>query len=199
MTSAQTCSKPSVVVFAGAELSMSRSTTLLVSLLAAVLFLQACSENAERGLVSKITGVGTTGPDEFLVVPQKALEMPADLTQLPTPTPGSVNRVDFQPLSDAQIALTGRTVAASGLTRGDQALLAAAGAQITTPNIRSLLAREDAQLRDDNPGLLLERIFSPDIEIQTYADMVLDAVAELRRLRALGLVTPAAPPPVEEP
>lgn len=177
---------------------MSRSIALLVTLLAATLLLPACSETKKRGLLSRFTGVGSTGPDEFLVLPQKPLVMPQDLALLPTPTPGSGNRVDLQPLSDAQLALTGRTVAASGLTRGDQALLAAVGAQNANAGIRAVLAREDAALREDSPGLLLEKIFTPDIETLTYNDMVLNAMAELAHLRALGIITPAAPP-VEQP
>jgi Protein of unknown function (DUF3035) len=173
---------------------MSRSIAMPVSLLAVSLFLSACSETGNRGLVSKFTGVGTTGPDEFLVLPQKPLEMPKDLAQLPPPTPGSANRVDLTPLADAQIALTGRTVAASGLTRSDQALLAATGAQNANANIRTVLAREDAALREDSPGLFFEKIFTPDLETLTYSDMTLNALAELARLRALGIITPAAPP-----
>ncbi|MFQ5623204.1 MAG: DUF3035 domain-containing protein [Paracoccaceae bacterium] len=174
---------------------MSRLVPVFACLLCAGLLLTACSENKKSGLVSKLLGTSKRGPDEFLVLPQKPLEMPADFAKLPEPVPGAGNRVDLHPLEDAQIALAGRPVATTGISRSDQALLAATGALSVPANIREILAREDAQLRADKPGQFLERLFSQDDEMLTYESMMLDPLAELARLRARGVTTPAAPPP----
>ena len=146
-----------------------------------------CAEGGVAGSL-RAAGVGTA-PDEFLVLPTRPLEMPQNLTALPPPTPGTLNRVDYRPRAEAIAGLTGRpqAPAASGA-----ALVARAGP--VDPSVRAQLAVEDAEWRANNRGLLLERVFSRDREELTYRPMRLDAAAEFERLRARGVQVPPAPP-----
>ena len=61
-----------------------------------------CSQKGLRDI--RKTG---TGPDEFLVLPNKPLNEPADYSSLPEPTPGAGNIADPTPQADA-VAAQGR-------------------------------------------------------------------------------------------
>lgn len=162
----------------------------VAALLLAALALGGCGEG---GVAGGLRAAGVAGsPDEFLVLPTRPLELPADLQSLPPPTPGRANRVDYDPLADAVAGLTGRSGPAGA--GGGAALVARAGA--ADPQVRARLAGEDAAYRASNRGRLLERAFSNDREALIYRGMALDAGAEFRRLRALGLRVPPAPPSV---
>lgn len=131
-------------------------------------------------------------PDEFAILPTKALEAPPDYRALPSPTPGGTNRTDPTPQADAIAALGGRAAAAG--TSGEAALMAYAGRLGTDPGIRADLAAKDLEWRRQNDGRLLERLFSVNVYYKAYKAMSLDQHGELRRLRAAGVKTPAAPP-----
>ena len=94
---------------------------------------------------------------------------------------------------DALTALIGRPTTGSS-SAGDSALLAAAGAQRARPDIRAVLAAEDAAFRRRNQGLILDRLFGVFTEGERYARYKLDAEAELLRLRARGVWVPQLPP-----
>jgi hypothetical protein len=159
------------------------------ALLAAALALAGC---AEGGLAGTLRSAGIAGtPDEFMVLPTRPLEMPQDLTALPPPTPGAVNRVDYRPHAEAIAGLTGRPTAA---TASGAALVARVGP--ADPNVRAQLAAEDVAWRQTHRGLLLERVFSRDRDTLVYREMLLNAPAEFERLRAVGVQVPAAPPTV---
>ena len=65
------------------------------ALVVAPLALAGC---AEGGLAGGLRAAGVQGtPDEFMVLPTRPLEMPENLSALPPPTPGAVNRVDYRP------------------------------------------------------------------------------------------------------
>ena len=53
----------------------------------------------------------TDGPDEFAILPPKALSMPTDIAALPDPTPGGANRTDPHPQDAAVGALGGKVPA----------------------------------------------------------------------------------------
>ncbi|MEO0357153.1 MAG: DUF3035 domain-containing protein [Pseudomonadota bacterium] len=116
----------------------------------------------------------STGPDEFTVEPNRALERPADYVSLPQPTPGASNRADVTPNQDAIVALGGRP-AGPGIAQADRAFLAHAQRFGVEPGIRGSLG--DGAVR---------RLFS--------GRMTLDAYAEYLRFRALGVAVPTAPP-----
>jgi hypothetical protein len=171
---------------------MRSSSALRTVILLVTLALAGCGE---QGLVGGLrsAGVGANTPDEFLVLPTRPLEVPPDLTALPPPTPGARNRVAYDPEEEAITALSGRPPAARP---GAPGLVAAAGP--TAPDIRRVLAEEDVAWRQANRPLLFERWFGSDDDRLIYERMLLDADAELARLRARGVRTPAAPPLVED-
>ena len=146
----------------------------------------------ERSAVERLTAGSYIAPEEFAVLPQKPLELPEDLSALPPPQPGTVSRTDLTPNSDALVALSG-TPRRGTVTASDNALLAAA-ATGASENIRQVVAAEDIEYRDNNQPRLLYRLFGTATEGSIYDGQALDSDAELRRLRALGLQVPAAPP-----
>lgn len=153
--------------------------------------LAACGSSA--GLRDLSTD--SAGPDEFAVIPQRALDIPETLT-LPVPTPGGVNKADPNPLGDAIAALGGSQAAgvAGGIPAADAALVAQVGRIGVTPNIRTLLAQEDAQFRRTRGALSGWNPFGGDRYFAAYAAQALDAYEELARFRNLGVATPTAPP-----
>lgn len=134
------------------------------------------------------------GPDEFALLPPKALEIPPDLTVLPDPTPGGANLTDQRPLEDAIVALGGKVPAAGGIPAADAGLVRYAGRAGGIADIRASLAADDLAWRKKHRGKLLERAFSLTTYFDAYKSMWLDAYAELQRWRDAGLRTPSAPP-----
>lgn len=137
----------------------------------------------------------TNGPDEFSIVPPKALEMPEDLVALPEPTLGGENRTDQHPKDDAVLALGGKPRAAGGgVPASDGALLAYAGRKGVASDIRPTLAVEDVEHRRKNNGRILERLFGTNVYYRAYRKQSLPQQVELERWRAAGAGTPSAPP-----
>lgn len=159
---------------------------------AAVFALAACGSKEPRLMNLHQT---TQGPDEFGIVPPKALSMPQDLKDLPEPTPGGGNRTDQNPEADAIVALGGRVGAPGVIPSADAALYAYATRKGVTPGIRSELAAEDLEFRRHNDGRLLQRMFKMNVYFKAYAGQSLDQYAELERWRARGIYTPSAPDP----
>jgi len=131
------------------------------------------------------------GPDEFGILPTRPLELPENLQELPTPTPGAVNRADPDPEADLAEALGGNINRAGP---GSQGLISYATRFGVGQDIRETLAAEDLEFRRRNDGRLLERIAAVNVYHRAYRDMSLDRYSELERLRAAGIWTPAAPP-----
>lgn len=157
--------------------------------------LAACARDAEPDLLN--FGPNADGPDEFLVLPTKPLEMPPDAAALPPPIPGATNRVDPLPEADAALALGGRPAVLSRPS-GDGALVAYAGRGGVDPGIRGDLAADDLAYRRENRGRLLERLFGVNRYFGVYRRGELDQHRELERFRAAGVPTPAAPPPAAD-
>ncbi|MBC7675426.1 MAG: DUF3035 domain-containing protein [Rhodoferax sp.] len=160
--------------------------------IAAMLALTACSGDKTPNLMNLRSS--TNGPDEFGILPVKALELPEDLTALPEPTLGGTNRTDATPNADAIIALGGNPKAAGGIPAGDSALVRYAARAGTTAGIRETLAAEDLEYRRKNDGRLLERLFNVNVYFKAYRKQSLDQQAELQRFRKAGRRTPSAPP-----
>lgn len=159
---------------------------------AALLALTACASDKTPELMNlRASG---NGPDEFGILPPKALELPEDLTALPEPTPGGVNLSDRDPMADALIALGGAPRRAGSVGGADGALVNHAARHGATPNIRATLAAEDLDFRRKNNGRLLERAFNVNVYFKAYKRMALDQFAELERWRKAGARTPSAPP-----
>ncbi len=157
----------------------------------AMLTLAACGEGEPRLMNLRAT---TDGPDEFGILPPKALQMPTDLSALPEPTLGGSNLTDPTPEADAVAALGGRIREGAGVPAGDGALVNHASRYGRTGSIRSELAEADLEFRRDNKGRILERIFNVNVYFKAYAEQSLDQQAELARWRARGVRTVSAPP-----
>ena len=134
------------------------------------------------------------GPDEFALLPPKALALPEDLTALPDPTPGGENLTDQHPVDDAIVALGGKVPAVSGVPASDSGLVRYAGRAGGVADIRASLAADDLTWRKKHPGKFLERVFSLTTYYDAYKLMWLDAYSELQRWRDAGVRTPSAPP-----
>ena len=158
---------------------------------ALVLGLSACGGSDAPQLMN-VRSSGS-GPDEFGILPPKALEMPPNLAALPPPTPGGSNITDPTPEADAIIALGGKPGA--GVT--DAGLVSYAARNGLSGDIRQVLAAEDLEYRRKNDGRLLERLFDVNVYYKAYAPMALDQHAELARWRRVGAPTPSAPPEAE--
>lgn len=160
--------------------------------LIALVVLAACSEKAPN--LMTFTG-RQPGPDEFLVVPAKPLETPANFNTLPPPIPGGPNRADATPKADAVAALGGSPARLNEDNAGlDNGLVAYASRFGREPAIRATLAEEDFAFRRRNDGLFLERAFNRNLYYDAYDAQQLDQQAERARLRSVGVPTAEAPP-----
>ena len=160
---------------------------------AALIALSACGRNDRTPNLMHLRSA-TDGPDEFAILPPKALAMPADVTTLPDPTPGGANLTDHHPQNDAIIALGGKPSAATSIPTADAGLVNYADRNGVTAGIRDTLATDDLAFRRAHPGKLLERVFSVNSYFGAYHASWLDAYKELARWRAAGVQTPSAPP-----
>lgn len=133
----------------------------------------------------------TDGPDEFSILPPKALTMPESLVDLPEPAPGGTNLTDPTPNEDAVAALGGRPGAGSG---GDGGLMNHTTRYGISADIRTQLAAEDLTFRSKNRGRPLERLFNLNVYFRAYKKQSLDQYAELQRWRRAGARNPSAPP-----
>jgi len=158
----------------------------------AVLTLAACSDGAPHLMNLSTNG---NGPDEFAIVPPKALEMPKNLKDLPEPTPGEASLTDPTPKADAIVALGGRPDKGKGVPRTDSGLVAQASRFGRTDGIRDDLAAADLKFRLANKGRVLERLFNVSVYFRVYEPQSLDQQAELLRWRRAGVRTVSAPPP----
>ncbi|GAB1377903.1 DUF3035 domain-containing protein [Pararhodobacter sp.] len=160
------------------------------------LALGACSRNGDVPLLMNASA-RQSSPDEFSVLPTQPLQAPPDFSSLPTPTPGGTNLVDPDPRASVVAALGGRVSAerTGSVPAADAGLLAYAGRNGVTPDIRTTLAAEDEDVRRQGGGRILERMFNTNLYRRAYEEQILDPQAELQRWRARGVRTPAAPPP----
>ncbi|WP_112873213.1 DUF3035 domain-containing protein [Paracoccus endophyticus] len=154
--------------------------------------LGACSDDGR--LMN--TRSSSDGPDEFSILPTRALSMPPDLAQLPPPTPGGANITDPAPAADAVAALGGDPgrLSAQGVGAGDGALIAHAGRAGVTPGIRQVTAAEDQAYRSRHGRRALERVTRNGVYYRAYRPQTLDSWSELDRWRPTGVQTPSAPP-----
>lgn len=160
-----------------------RKAAIAVTMMA---LLAACSGG--RGL--RDLGNPQGGPDEFSVQPSRNLELPADMSLLPDPTPGGANLADPNPQADAIAALGGRSSASAGVPASDASLVETASRYGVTSDIRDVLAADDERFRKSRG-----RFSSGENRYyRAYASQALDAYAEFERLRALGARVPSAPP-----
>lgn len=155
----------------------------------------ACSRTREPELMN--IDRGQDSPDEFRILPNKPIQMPASFNELPPPTPGAGNRADQTPFKDAVAALGGSPdrLNRTGRIVGDPGLIGHTTRFGLSSNIRQTLAAEDLAFRRKNNGRLLERLANVNVYYKAYRRQSLDQDAELMRFRRAGVATPSAPPP----
>ncbi|GGA94826.1 DUF3035 domain-containing protein [Allosediminivita pacifica] len=135
-------------------------------------------------------------PEEFAIVPNKPLERPQNLSELPAPTPGGANRTDQTPQADAVAAMGGNpaAISAGGIPASDGALVQHASRFGRDATIRQELAQADAEFRQRKSRFSWQ-LLQEDKYNRAYSAQSLDAYEWLERYRAAGARTPSAPPP----
>lgn len=160
---------------------------IALSMIVAIFALQAC----DGGPLATGT-LKDDGPDEFAIIPNKPLELPeelgTELAQLPTPTPGARSRAIPAPRREAVATLGGQPERLDDrrVTASESQLIAAASVSGVNPNIRSILAAEQADNPDTKPRLL-ERAFGLQRRANAGRLTALDPQAEAVRLQRLGV------------
>lgn len=136
------------------------------------------------------------GPDEFLVLPSKPLQIPQNIAALPAPTPGGSNITDPTPSADLVAALGGNpnVLDATGVPVGDSALVAQASRYGVDGEIREELAEADARFRKRASFLGRIRLTPIDRYSQAYRRQDIEPFDEIERYRASGYPTPSSPP-----
>lgn len=160
---------------------------------AAMLALAACGDGGKEPRLMNIRAGST--PDEFSILPPKALSMPPSLAELPEPAPAGANLTDPTPKADAVAALGGKLVTDDKIAAADAGLVNYAARGGLESDIRAVLAADDLAWRRAHKGKLLERWFGVNVYFESYKGMSLDQDAEIWRWRKLGVLTPSAPPP----
>ncbi|SCZ66658.1 Beta-barrel assembly machine subunit BamF [Epibacterium ulvae] len=162
-----------------------------IALMMTMAILAACGQSGLRELTSD-----GEGPDEFLILPTKPLEQPANLTELPKPTPGAANLSDATPKAEAIAALGGNAAAldAANVPARDGALVLAAGRFGVEENVRADLAQADADFRRRENRTARFKLFRVDRYSEAYRRQALNPNRQNRIFRRAGIETPAAPP-----
>jgi len=157
--------------------------------------LAACSSRKEETNLRYIRKTGN-GPDEFSIIPGKPLQSPESYAALPAPTPGGRNLTDQTPNADGIAALGGNPTALTetGIAPNEAGLVSYAARYGVTPGIRQTLAKEDLRIRQRHGKVNILHIGPTDDYANAYRKQWLDAFAEQRRMRRLGIATPSAPP-----
>ncbi len=159
-------------------------------ILSSALLLSACAGKPLHDLDAR-----RNSPDEFLVLPSKPLEQPANYAALPAPTPGGSNLTDRNPRAEAVLALGGRP-SGDGIPAGDSALVTAASRYGVQGDIRQTLNEEDAQRRKRAGILANIKLFPVDRYAETYERESLDPHRATTIYRRSGIATPSSPPKV---
>ena len=180
---------------------MSARLRTALCVLGLTLGLTACS-----GVKEKL-GMGKQVPDEFRVQARAPLSMPPDFNLRP-PREGAPRPQEGTPQQQARSAVfriesaavptLDGSVGRDGRSQGETALLTAAGAGDSDPNIRMIVNRETGLLNAEDEGFLDSLVFWRD---EDPTGIVIDAEQEARRLRenaALGKPVTAGETPTIE-
>jgi len=162
---------------------------VIAGALAVLLATSGCSKIRES------VGLTKNPPDEFRVVSRAPLTIPPEF-ELRPPRPGAPRPQTGTPRDQAERTIFRKDDAQEpaepayagnpGMSRGEQALLAAAGADQVPEDIRQLVDRETRRLRAESRGLVDTLVFWQ--EPRDTAEVV-NAQAEAKRLQenaALG-------------
>lgn len=163
-----------------------RNAAVLTLVAASALSLGACAGMRESIGLTKVT------PDEFLTVSTAPLSIPPEYGLRP-PAPGQPRAEDLAPEAAARQILLGQRQAVTR-TEGEQALVAAAGADRADPLARYVIDDEIGDLAHKDPSWADRIMFwrRDDAATQTatvtqgaQGDTTIDAQTEYRRLQEL--------------
>ncbi len=166
----------------------------------AAAFLAGCGGGLDEAL-----GLGKNPPDEFAIVTKAPLAIPPDYSLRP-PTPGAPARQarTSQEIAaaalygDRNIGISSQVLGQPGGSAGEAALIASAGAENASPEVRRLIENEYQSLIEADRSFADRIIFWQD---RTPQPSRVDAQAEAQRLRqndALGQpVTEGETPRIE--
>ena len=161
----------------------------------ALLLLSACGGDTARTL-----GFTRDAPDEFQVTTRAPLSMPPSLGNLPRPAPGAARPQEISPRAQAEAVLVpGAALGREGssqASRGESALLSAAGGAPAPANIRSQIDSESLRLNAEDRTLTERLMFWRDPDTSGTA---VDTTREQQRLRenaALGRPTTDGETPI---
>lgn len=168
-----------------------RPASRLTVILMATFLVSACGTPQLRDMRDS-----SSGPEEFSIVPNKALQTPENLSNLPTPTRGQGNLTDATPMQDAVAALGGNParLGDTSIPASDAALVAGASRLGVSPNIRETTSAEDVDFRKRRGRFTNIRLFRTDRYGDVYKRQTLDARRTLDTFRRAGRKTPTAPP-----
>ena len=129
---------------------------LVVLALSAVAALSGC------GGTKRALGLEKTVPDEFAVLNRGPLVMPPDYNLHP-PVPGAARPQEETPDEEARNALMGsaklQQLRNQGMSRGEVALLAKAGADQAAPDIRQTLDKEASMFANERSSFTDKLLF----------------------------------------
>lgn len=140
-----------------AHRSLKAGTAALAVVLAAS-SMSGCSD-ARRAL-----GYDKAPPDEFAVVARAPLAQPPDYNLRP-PAPGAARPQEGTATDQARAALTpgkAAPAALTGVTKGEQVILAKAGADKSTPDIRRVVNEETTQMVEADDHFVDKLMFWQD-------------------------------------
>jgi hypothetical protein len=135
-----------------------KAATTAIALVLAAAATSSCTD-ARRAL-----GYDKAPPDEFSVIARAPLAQPPDYNLRP-PAPGAPRPQEGTPTDQARAALTpGKNAPATapGGTKGEQFLLAKAGADKSTPNIRRVVNEETTQMVEADDSFVDHLMFWQD-------------------------------------
>ncbi len=148
--------------------------------------------------IREALGYTKDAPDEFTIVTKAPLVVPPDFSLRP-PRPGAPSPREAQPEALAESLLLGSHSSATTANKGEQVLLAKAGATRADSNIRNVIDEETRSLKAKQDTFTNDVLFwkNPgDPSTRTV-----DATGEAKRLRqneALGLPVTEGDTPQEE-
>lgn len=163
-----------------------RNAAVLILVAASALSLGACAGVRESIGLTKVT------PDEFLTVSTAPLSIPPEYGLRP-PSPGQPRAEDLAPEAAARQILLGQRQAVTR-TEGEQALVAAAGADRADPLARYVIDDEIGDLAHKDPSWADRIMFwrrddaatqTPTVLPGAQGDVTVDAQTEYQRLQAL--------------
>lgn len=183
---------------------MPRASFAVISSGAAVAaaLLAGCTYDSRKGSLGEQLGFAVGSPDAFMIISREPLQLPPSLQSLPTPQPGQTSPRMPDAYADARQSLFGSPSGmptATTTTRGEEALLASAGANVDNSAARAAFDAEAAADAERERRFGLTSLFGIPIPANLDdPDSTLKSQEENLALREQGLPTPTAPPIQEE-